>query len=101
MKNSIKYLLFSLIVLSFGEITTSCRGNSAKKAADIVKKYSGKVFKSSEKNTLKLRHGDDVIQCLDFQKVRCTECGGDGRTWRGTCDDCSGDGYRYKIKRKS
>ena len=77
----------------------SCRG-SAKKAVDIVKKYSGKVFKSSEKNALMLRHGDDVVRHLDFQKVKCIECGGDGQTWSGTCNACLGDGYMYKIKSK-
>lgn len=50
---------------------SSCRGGSAKKTVDIVKKYSGKVFKSSEKNALMLRHGDDVIRYLDFRKVKC------------------------------
>ena len=80
---------------------SSCRGGGAKKATEIVKKYSGKVFKSSEKNALMLRHGDDVIRHLDFQKVRCTECGGDGITWNGyKCNTCSGNGYMYKIKSK-
>ena len=79
---------------------SSCRGGSAKKAVDIVKKYSGKVFKNSEKNALILRHGDDVVRHINFQKVSCSECGGDGETWSGTCDTCSGDGYVYKIKSK-
>ena len=47
-----------------------------------------------------LRHGDDVVRHLDFQKVKCAECGGDGQTWSGTCDVCSGDGYVYKIQFK-
>ena len=100
MKKFLKYLSLLSIVIILGGMITSCRGNSAKKAADIVKKYSGKVFKNSERNTLMLRHGDDVVRHLDFQKVKCTECGGDGQTWRGTCDTCSGDGYVYKIQSK-
>lgn len=77
---------------------SSCRGGSAKKAVDIVKKYSGKVFKSSEKNALMLRHGDDVVRHINFQKVLCSDCGGDGEIWSGTCDVCSGDGYVFVIK---
>ena len=100
MKKFIKYLSLLSIVIMLGGINTSCRGNSAKKAVDIVKKYSGKVIKNSEKNALMLRHGDDVIRHFDFQKVKCTECGGDGQTWSGTCDTCLGDGYVYKIKSK-
>lgn len=83
---------------------TSCRGNSAKKAVDIavniVNKYSGRVFNNSEKKALMLRYGDDVIRHINFKKVSCSECGGDGETWSGTCDACSGDGYVYKIKSK-
>ncbi len=96
MKNKILVLvvLISLIGLF------SCRGNSAKKAVDVVRKYSGKVFKSSEKKALMLRHGDDVIRHIDFQRVSCSACGGDGQALSGTCDACSGDGYVYKIKSK-
>lgn len=90
------YVIFVIFIAAVG--LSSCRGGSAKKAVDIVKKYSGKVFKSSEKNALMLRHGDDVVRHLDFQKVKCAECGGDGQTWSGTCDVCSGDGYVFVIK---
>ena len=79
---------------------SSCRGGSAKKAVDIVKKYSGIVFKNSEKNALMLRHGDDVVRHINFQKVSCSDCGGDGQVLSGTCNTCSGDGYVYKIKSK-
>lgn len=96
-----KKLIYVILVMLIAVVgLSSCRGGSAKKAVDIVKKYSGKVFKSSEKNALMLRHGDDVIRHLDFQKVKCVECGGDGQTWSGTCDVCSGDGYAYKIQCK-
>ena len=77
MKKGIYTLLIMIVVLAG---LSSCRGGSAKKAVDIVKKYSGKVFKNSEKNALILRHGDDVVRHFDFQKVKCTECGGDGQT---------------------
>ena len=97
MKKGIYTLLIMIVVLAG---LSSCRGGSAKKAVDIVKKYSGKVFKNSEKNALILRHGDDVVRHINFQKVSCSECGGDGETWSGTCDTCSGDGYVYKIKSK-
>lgn len=97
MKKGIYTLLIMIVALAG---LSSCRGGSAKKAVDIVKKYSGKVFKSSEKNSIILRHGDDVIRHLNFEKVSCSECGGDGETWSGTCDTCSGDGYVYKIKSK-
>lgn len=56
------------------------------------------MFTSSEKNALMLRHGDDVVRHIDFQKVKCAECGGDGQTWSGTCEACTGDGYVYKIQ---
>ena len=96
-----KKLIYVILVMLIAVVgLSSCRGGSAKKAVHIVKKYSGKVFKSSEKNALMLRHGDDVIRHLDFQKVKCVECGGDGQTWSGKCDVCSGDGYVYKIKSK-
>lgn len=97
MKKGIYTLLIMIVALAG---LSSCRGGSAKKAIDIAKMYSGKVFKSAEKNALMLRHGDDVVRHLDFQKVKCAECGGDGQTWSGTCDVCSGDGYVYKIKTK-
>lgn len=96
MKNKILVLVVLISLMGL----FSCRGGSAKKAVDIVKKYSGKVFKSSEKKALMLRHGDDVIRHLDFQKVKCVECGGDGQTWSGTCDVCSGDGYVFVIKNR-
>jgi len=60
--------LFIVLIAVVG--LSSCRGGGAKKATEIVKKYSGKVFKSSEKNALMLRHGDDVVRHLDFQKVK-------------------------------
>ncbi len=97
MKKIIYILLITVVsVISF----SSCRGGSAKKAVEIAKKYSNKIFKSSEKNALILRHGDDVFRHLEIQKLNCTECGGDGETWSGTCDACSGDGYVFKIKIK-
>lgn len=96
-----KKIIYVILVIFIAAVSlSSCRGGSAKKAVDIVKKYSGKVFKSSEKNALMLRHGDDVVRHLDFQKVKCAECGGDGQAWSGTCDVCSGDGYVYKIQCK-
>lgn len=98
MKKFIKFLSLLSMVVMLGGMITSCRGNSAKKTVDIVKKYSGKVFKNSEKNALMLRHGDDVVRHINFQKVLCSDCGGDGETWSGTCETCSGDGYVYVIK---
>ena len=47
-----------------------------------------------------LRHGDDVVRHINFQKVSCSDYGGDGETWSGTCDTCSGDRYVYKIQSK-
>ncbi len=79
---------------------SACRGGSAKKAAEIIKKYPGKAFKSSEKSALILRYGDDVLRHFEFQKVSCSECGGDGTTWSGTCEKCSGEGYVYIVKSK-
>lgn len=96
-----KKLIYAILVILIVAVgLSSCRGGSAKKAVDIVKKYSGKVFKSSEKNSIILRHGDDVIRHLNFEKVSCSECGGDGQVLSGTCNTCSGDGYVYKIKSK-
>ena len=97
MKKGIYTLLIMIVALAG---LSSCRGGSAKKAIDVAKKYSGKVFKSTEKNALMLRHGDDVVRHFDFQKVKCTECGVDGQIWSGICDTCSGDGYMYKIQSK-
>ena len=53
MKKFIKFLSLLSIVAMLGGMITSCRGNSAKKAVDIVKKYSGKVFKNSEIEIIK------------------------------------------------
>lgn len=95
-----KNIYVELIMLIAAVSLSSCRGGSAKKAIDIVKKYSGKVFKSSEKKSLMFRYGDDVVRHLNFQKVSCSDCGGDGETWSGTCGTCSGDGYVCKIQSK-
>lgn len=97
MKKNLCIILVMLIAIAG---LYSCRGGAAKKAVDIVRKYSGRLIKSTEKNSLMLRHGDDVFRHLSFQKVKCTECGGDGKTRIGTCDACSGDGHVYEIRRK-
>ncbi len=75
-----KYIYTLLIMIVTIAGLSSCRGGSAKKVVDIVKKCSKKVFKSSEKNALVLRYGDDVVPHLELQKVDCSECGGDGTT---------------------
>jgi len=97
MKKTALLLMLLLSVACF----TSCKGSSAQKAIKIVKEFGGKVINSGEKAKIVGQYGDDVIRHLDFQKVRCTECGGDGITWNGyKCNTCSGNGYVYKIKSK-
>lgn len=96
--------LFRLTVMLFFAVIIfgSCRNASqAKKAIEVAKKLSGKTVKASQKGTYVLRYGDDVIHRLDFVKVSCTECNGNGTdTWGDTCEECDGDGFVYKIQTK-
>lgn len=94
-----KRIIYIILILVAFVCLSSCRGSSAKKAVDVVKKYSGKVLNKAEKSKVAARYSDDVIRHLEFEKIDCTECGGDGQTWSGTCDACSGNGYVYKIKK--
>ena len=94
-----KYVYGILIMIAIVGLC-SCRGANAKKAIDVAKKYTGKVFSKSEKKTMILRNGDDIVRHLEFQKVECVECEGNGIINNETCEVCTGDGYVYKIKSK-
>lgn len=98
-----KYIAKTIIIVAGAIITLgSCRnGKATQETFQVVKKYSGKIFKSAEKEKFYLQHSDDVIRHIEFVKVTCTVCGGaqvDG--WGDTCKECDGDGYVYKIKSK-
>ena len=99
MKNIIKILVMLSIILLGME---SCRnGKAAQEAMQIVKKYSGKMFKSAEKEGFYLRYGDDVIRNIEFIKIECIACDGSGTdSWGDICEKCDGDGYVYEIQTK-
>lgn len=103
MKNWNKKRFLIVLLAAFTIVAVpSCRNASqAKKAAEVAKKLSGKIVKASKKSKVVLQYGDDVVRNLDFEKVSCTACGGDGQDyWGRTCEECEGHGYVYKIKAK-
>lgn len=92
------FVMLAIVLFGFG----ACRnGKAAQEALQVVKKYSGKVFKSAEKENFGLRYGDNVIRNIDFIKVTCSACdGAQVDDWGNTCEECDGDGYVYKIQTK-
>ena len=99
MKNIIKItVMLAIVLMGFG----ACRnGKAAQEALQVVKKYSGKMFKSAEKENFYIRYSDDVIRNIEFVKVTCSACGGaQVDDWGNACEECDGTGYVYKLKTK-
>lgn len=62
-----KRLIYVILVMLIAEVGLSPnRRGSAKKVVNIVKKYSGKVFKEC----LMLRYVDDIVRHLEFQNFQ-------------------------------
>lgn len=80
----------------------SCRnGKAAQEALQVVKKYSGKMLKSAEKENFYIRYSDDIVRNIEFVKVMCPACeGAQVDEWRDICEECDGLGYVYEIKTK-
>ena len=94
MKSSV-IAIFMAMTLVF--ITSSCRGNSAKKTVKIVKNYVGKTVNATEKAHLE-RRVDDLTK-IKFKRVKCSACFGTGQIGYSTCEACDGDGWVYKVEK--
>lgn len=97
----IKKLLFVAIAVLFTLLLPSCKnGRQAKQMLNIVKEYSGKAVKASEKSKIVVRYGDDVARNIEFVQVQCDVCYGSGKYHGYLCENCDGDGYVYQIRAK-
>lgn len=90
--------LVVLTAMTVAFAATGCRGNSARKAADIAKKYVGKTISGAKKTHLE-RYADDVAQ-FKFVEVPCSACYGSGMIGNTECETCGGDGAVYKVERR-
>lgn len=77
---------------------SSCRGNSAKKAIEIARKYTGKTVNGAKKAHLE-KYADDAAR-VRFVKTKCSSCLGTGEVGYSTCEVCDGDGWVYKVEHK-
>lgn len=97
----IKKILLVAIAVLFTLSLSSCRnGRQAKQVLNLVKEYSGKAVKASEKSKIVVRYGDDVARNIEFVKVQCDVCYGSGEYQGYLCENCDGDGYVYQIRAK-
>lgn len=97
-----RIILFLFLLSVTMILCGSCRNASqAKKSIEIAKKLSGKIVKASKKSTYALQYSDDVVRHIEFVKVSCATCDGNGTDdWGDPCKECDGEGYVYKIKTK-
>lgn len=95
-----KILLFAIVVMCTLSLSSCKNGRQVKQVVNLVKKYSGKAVKSSEKARIVTRYGDDVIRNIEFVQVQCDVCYGTGEYQGYICENCDGNGYVYQIQAK-